>query len=75
MKYKYEQWQNLDPSEKEKYRKLENERLHKNRREFIEKYLSAEEFEEKYDSDFDKVSKKVAELFKSECPQCFCQTL
>ena len=67
MKYRRKVWQSLDPSERAKYRQLDNERLEKSRKEFIEKHLSAGEFEEKYDSDFEKVIGHVEELFKVGC--------
>ena len=65
--YKRKEWKNLDPGEKEKYRRIDNERLEKSRKEFIEKYLSGGEFEEKFDSDFDKVIAHVEKLFKVGC--------
>ena len=69
MKYKRKLWKTLDPLQKEKYRQLDNERLEKSRKKFVEKYLSAGEFEEKYDSDFEKVIEHVEQLFKVGCPQ------
>ena len=62
-------WKTLDTSQQAKYRQLDNERLEKSRKKFIEKYLSDGEFEEKYDSDFEKVIEHVAQLFKVGCPQ------
>ena len=67
MKYRLKMWKSLDPFEKSKYRLLELERLEKTRKEFIEKHLSPEEFEEKYDSDFDRVIAHVDQLFKVGC--------
>ena len=64
MKYRHERWRNLDPSEKEKYREIENDRIEKSRKTFIETHLSIGEFEDKYDSDFDKVIAHVDQLFK-----------
>ena len=57
-------WKNLDPSEQAEYRQLDNAKLEEPRKKFIEKHLSAGEFEEKYGSDFEKVVAKVEELFK-----------
>ena len=62
-------WKTLDTSQQAKYRQLDNERLEKSRKKFVEKYLSAGEFEEKYDSDFEKVIEHVAQLFKVGCSQ------
>ena len=66
-------WRSLDPLEKAKYRHLELERLEKRRKEFIEKHLSPGEFEEKYDSDFDKVIAHVDQLFKVGCSFSYLQ--
>ena len=64
MKYRHERWRNLDPLEKAKYRDLDNDRIEKSRKTFIESHLSIGEFEDKYDSDFDKVIAHVDQLFK-----------
>ena len=64
LKYRHERWRNLDPLEKEKYRDLNNDRIEKSRKSFIENHLSVGEFEDKYDSDFDKVIAHVDQLFK-----------
>ena len=57
-------WKNLHPSEQAEYRQLDNAKIEESRKKFIEKHLSAGEFEEKYGSDFEKVVAKVEELFK-----------
>ena len=67
-------WKNLDHSEKEKYRQLDNKRLEKSRKKFIEKHLSGGEFEEKYDSDFEKVIDQVEKLFKVGCSRISCSS-
>ena len=67
MKYRHEIWRNLDPLEREKYRDLDNDRIEKSRKTFIENHLSVGEFEDKYDSDFDKVIAHVDQLFKVQC--------
>ena len=64
MKYRHERWRNLDPLQKEKYRDLDNDRIEKSRRTFIENHLSLGEFEDKYESDFDKVIAHVDQLLK-----------
>ena len=67
MKYRHKTWQNLDQSEKEKYRQLDNKRLENSRRKFIQKHLSSGEFEAKYGSDFDQIVAHVEGLFKVGC--------
>ena len=69
MKYRHKTWQSLDSSEQEKYRQLDNERIAESRNMFIEKHLLPGEFEEKYDSDFDKVIAHVEKLLKLRCSQ------
>ena len=60
-------WKTLDPSEQAEYRQLDNEKMEKSRKKFIEKHLSPGEFEEKYGSDFEKVIAEVEKLFKVGC--------
>ena len=60
-------WKNLDPSEQAEYRQLANKKVEESRKKFIEKHLSAGEFEEKYGSDFEKVIAEVEKLFKVGC--------
>ena len=60
-------WKNLHPSEQAEYRQLDNAKIEESRKKFIEKHLSAGEFEEKYGSDFEKVIAKVEKLFKVRC--------
>ena len=69
MKYRHKTWQNLDSSEQEKYRQLDNERIAMARKKFIKKHLLPGEFEEKYDADFDKVIAHVEKLLKLWCWQ------
>ena len=67
MKYRRKTWKKLNPREKELYRQLDNERLERSRKKFIEKHLSTGQFEEKYDSDFENVVVHVEQLFKVGC--------
>ena len=64
-------WNNLDPSEQAEYRQLDNAKIEKSRKKFIEKHLSPGEFEEKYGSDFEKVIAEVEKLFKVGCSRQF----
>ena len=60
-------WKTLDPSEQAEYRQLDNAKIEKSRKKFVEKHLSPGEFEEKYGSDFEKVIVEVEKLFKVRC--------